>query len=44
MKDRDLKDSDTGTMLSGAPEWGTPWHLGSISYVELELALIKALT
>ncbi|MBV9570771.1 MAG: hypothetical protein JO056_05985 [Alphaproteobacteria bacterium] len=44
LKDRDLKDNDTGTMLPGAPDWGSPWRLGSVSYVELELALIKALT
>ena len=31
MKDRDLKDQDTGMMSIQAPDWGTPWHLAKNS-------------
>jgi len=39
MKDRDLKDSNTGTMTIGTPKWGTPWPLPRMSYVEIEAQL-----
>lgn len=42
LKDRDLKDSETGMFSIGTPEWGTPWHLHGVSYVELEAALAKS--
>lgn len=42
LKDRDLKDSDSGDMRIGQPEWGTPWHLRTAGYVELEATLIKS--
>ena len=41
LKDRDLKDPLTGVMRSAEPEWGTPWHLRSAAYVELEAFLSK---
>ena len=41
LKDRDLKDSLTGVMKNLEPEWGTPWHLRSAAYVELEAVLAK---
>jgi len=25
--------------ISGDPEWGTQWHIGKISYIELEAEL-----
>lgn len=40
LKDRDLKDA-AGTMQIGNPEWGTPWHLRSAAYIELEAAILK---
>lgn len=42
MKDRDLKDKNTGLIKIGTPEWGTPWHLRRDSYVELEAALARS--
>jgi deoxycytidylate deaminase len=42
LKDRDLKDSNTGDFMIGIPEWGSPWHLQGVSYVELEAVLAKA--
>jgi hypothetical protein len=42
LKDRDLKDSNTGDFTIGIPEWGSPWHLQGVSYVELEAVLAKA--
>jgi len=42
LKDRDLKDNHTGTMLKGEPEWGSPWHLRSAAYPELEAVLTKS--
>lgn len=39
LKDRDLKDDATGTMKIGEPAWSTPWHIGRVSYVELEAKL-----
>jgi len=41
LKDRDLKDWLTGVIRSAEPEWGTPWHLRSAAYVELEAFLSK---
>ena len=41
LKDRDLKDKQTGLINIGDPEWGTPWHLRSASYLELEAVLAK---
>jgi deoxycytidylate deaminase len=42
LKDRDLKNSNTGDFSIGVPEWGSPWHLQGVSYVELEAVLAKA--
>jgi deoxycytidylate deaminase len=42
LKDRDLKDKNTGDFSIGTPEWGSPWHLQGVSYVELEAALAKS--
>lgn len=42
LKDRDLKNSDTGDLAFGAADWGGPWHLGRVSYVELEAKLAKS--
>jgi deoxycytidylate deaminase len=41
LKDRELKDPNTGDFKIGAPEWGSPWHIQGVSYVELEAALAK---
>jgi deoxycytidylate deaminase len=41
VKDRDLKNNDTGDMTLGQPDWGTPWHLRRVSYVELEADLFR---
>lgn len=41
-KDRDLKESTSGEFRIGAPEWGSPWHLHGLSYVELEAVLAKS--
>ena len=41
LKDRELKNADTGNIASGSPEWGTPWHLRAVGYPELEAALVK---
>lgn len=38
-KDRPLKDSDTGEMRFQSPDWGTPWHLPRVSYIEIEARL-----
>jgi deoxycytidylate deaminase len=38
-KDRELKDKLTGEMHVQEPDWGTPWHLRSIAYPEMEAAL-----
>jgi deoxycytidylate deaminase len=40
-KDRELKDPISGAHMIGDPDWGTPWHLRRVSYVELEAALAK---
>ena len=42
LKDRELKDKNTGRMDIGSPRWGTPWHLRRASYVELEAALARS--
>lgn len=42
LKDRDLKDKESGLIDIGAPAWGTPWHLRRASYVELEAALARS--
>ena len=39
LKDRELKDSDTGVMKIGTPDWGSPWHLPKVSYIQLEAEL-----
>ena len=39
MKDRELKDKNTGMMSIQPPDWGTPWHLPRVSYVEIEAEL-----
>jgi len=41
MKDRELKDRNTGGKQIGMPAWGTPWHLRRVSYVMLEAELSK---
>jgi len=41
LKDRDLKNSETGLLEIGEPEWGTPWHLRKASYCELEAAIAR---
>lgn len=40
-KDRELKNSRTGEMVIGEADWGSPWHLKRISYVEIEAELAK---
>ena len=40
--DRDLKNSDSGEMEIGTPDWAGPWHLGKSSYVTLEAKLIES--
>jgi len=39
LKDRELKDKNTGKMKFHPPRWGTPWHLSRASYPELEAEL-----
>jgi deoxycytidylate deaminase len=41
LKDRDLKDDQTGSMRISDPAWSTPWHIGRVSYIELEANLAK---
>lgn len=41
LKDRDLKNNDTGEMAIANPDWGSPWHLRRVSYVELEADLLR---
>ena len=41
VKDRDLKNNETGVMEIGDPPWGTPWHLRRASYAQLEAELAK---
>jgi deoxycytidylate deaminase len=42
LKERELKNQDTGNMAPQLPIWGQPWHLGRYSYVELEVELTNA--
>jgi hypothetical protein len=39
LKDRDLKDKQTGQMHIHQPEWISPWHLAKISYTDIEAKL-----
>jgi deoxycytidylate deaminase len=41
LKDRDLKNDVSGEMRISEPAWATPWHIGRVSYVELEAKLAK---
>lgn len=41
LKERDLKNDATGDMKIGEPAWSTPWHIGRVSYVELEAKLAQ---
>lgn len=41
LKDRDLKNDDTGDLRLGVPDWGTPWHLRKKSYIQLEAQITK---
>lgn len=41
MKDRELKNKDTGVMSIQSPDWGTPWHLAKNSPAQLEAELSK---
>jgi len=41
IKDRSLKDENTGNMELGSPDWGTQWDVRRISYVQLEAQLAK---
>lgn len=41
IKDRELKDSNTGDLKVGEPEWGGPWDLGKLSYIQLEHELFR---
>jgi deoxycytidylate deaminase len=41
LKDRELKDKDTGLYQIGQPEWGNPWYLSRISYLDIEEAFAK---
>jgi deoxycytidylate deaminase len=43
-KDRDLKDKATGTMKIYPPDWGMPWHLPKLSYVQIEAELSREAT
>lgn len=43
LKDRPLKNDDTGILEIGLPEWGSAWDLGRLSYVQLEAELSKEL-
>ena len=40
-KDRELKNSRTGSLQVQDPDWGTPYDLSAKSYAELETALTK---
>jgi deoxycytidylate deaminase len=41
LKDRELKDKQSGKMSVQEPEWLSPWHLARTSYVEIEAKLSK---
>lgn len=40
-KDRELKNTETGSLQIQDPDWGTPYDLSIKSYAELETALTK---
>ncbi len=40
-KNRDLKNSVTGDMHIGQPEWGSPYDISRVSYAELEVSLAQ---
>ncbi len=39
LKNRELKDPQTGVFSIQAPEWTSPWHLPKTSYIEIEAKL-----
>jgi deoxycytidylate deaminase len=39
LKERELKNKNTGIISIQEPQWGTPWHLSRASYPELEAEL-----
>lgn len=39
LKERELKDKNTGTIHIQNPQWGTAWHLSRASYPDLEAEL-----
>lgn len=41
VKDRELKNEKTGHLEIGDPDWGTPWHLRTASYAQLEAILFE---
>ncbi len=41
LKDRELKDKESGLHQIGESEWGSPWDLGRLSYVQLEAELLR---
>ena len=41
LKNRPLKNDDTGKIEFGQPEWGSVWDAGRLSYVQLEAELYK---
>lgn len=41
LKDRELKDDQTGDLKMGAPAWGSPWKVSRVSYAALEAKLCK---
>lgn len=41
LKDRPLKDDNSGDFNIGNPEWGNAWDIAKVSYPELELRLSK---
>jgi hypothetical protein len=41
IKDRPLKNAETGDYEVGDPDWGSAWDLVKISYPQLEVQLTK---
>jgi deoxycytidylate deaminase len=41
LKEHELKNPITGDMEFGEPSWATPWHLGRLSYAQLEVELSR---
>lgn len=41
LKDRELKNKNTGELSVVEPPWGGPWDLGRLSYIQLENELLK---